>query len=132
MSATAERTRGEMSTEASKFKYFQDLIQAMIDAVEIFIREICVKFISLWIELINYQQEKSFDIQRFVALLAILYVICFIDLDFIPIIGKIDDIIVMHYSYHYCCNKKQTIVARKIYKDYELYFKVAAIIWLLY
>ena len=131
MSAVEDRTRGEMSTEASKFKYFKDLIQAIIDGIEIFIREICVKFISLWIELINYKQEKGFDLQRFVALLAILYVISFIDLDFIPIIGKIDDIIVMHYSYHYCCNKTKILLSER-HKDYELYFKVAAVIWLLY
>merc|ERR1719245_2941849 len=52
------------------------------------------------------------DLQRIVSLVAILYITSFLDFDLIPIVGKIDDIIVMFYSFHYCCNKKQAIIAR--------------------
>lgn len=122
-----------MSGEPSTFVMINDCLKAIMDAIEIFIREMCIKFIALWIELINYQQQKKeMDLQRIVSLVAILYITSFLDFDFIPIVGKIDDIIVMFYSFHYCCNKKQAIIARNIYKDYENWCKLVAIIWLLY
>ena len=125
-------TEGRMSGEASKFVIMKDCFRAILDAVDIFVREICVKFIALWIELVNYQQSKEFDLQRIVALLAILYIISFIDLDFIPFIGKIDDLFVLYYAYDYCCNKKQTDLARAIYKQYRTWWKPLALLWILY
>ena len=109
-----------------------DYFKVMIDAIQLFIDEMCIKFIALWIELINYQEKKEIDIQRIVSLISILYVICFIDLDFIPIFGKIDDLIVIHYSHRYCCDQKQTIMATELYQKYKTYIKITAIIWMLY
>lgn len=126
-------TPGEkMSTDASKFVIFKDCLKAVLDVIEVIIREISIKFISLWIELVNYRQQKEFDLQRFLALMAILYIICFIDFDFIPVFGKIDDLVVMYYAFNYCCNKRQAILAKAIYKEYELWCKIGVVIWILY
>eukprot|EP01084_Bolivina_argentea_P251506 421836_1 len=121
-----------MSTDASKFVIMKDFCKAVIDAIELFIRNICVKFIALWVELINYHQKEELDLQRIVSLLAIIYVISFIDLDFIPIVGKIDDIFVIYYAHGYCCNKKQTKLATKVYKTYKQWCQALAIIYILY
>mmetsp|Transcript_6373 Transcript_6373/g.10085 ORF Transcript_6373/g.10085 Transcript_6373/m.10085 type:complete len:131 (+) Transcript_6373:53-445(+) len=130
MSSTPEGSA--MSVEASKFVLIKDAAQAVLDVIEQILREISVKFIALCIELVNYKQQKEFDSQRLAALLAILYIISFIDWDFIPVIGKIDDLVVMYYAFQYCCNQKQEKLARTIYEEYRTYFNIAVATWLLY
>ena len=120
-----------MNAQPSKIKIIYDFCDALADALKLFIREMCVKFIALWIELLDYRQDKQINMKRIVSLLAIVYIISFLDFDLIPIIGNLDDVVVMHYAYHYSCNKDQDNRARAIYKDFKTLSQIIAYIWLL-
>lgn len=137
-----------METEPSTFCVVIDGCKAVRDAVEKFIAddglkaiqhevaqritEMCLQFICLLIIAVGNGTTTGFDNKRIVALLAIMYVVSFIDFDFIPILGNIDDILLMKRAYDYCCDETAKKTARIILKKNAVLFRMIAVCWLLY
>ena len=137
-----------MEGELSTLRIIVDGFKALRDAVELFIEEdgirwamdklslciaeICLRFMTLLMIAVGSGTLAGFDTKRMVAIFAVLYSLSFIDMDFIPILGNVDDLILMHFAFVYCCNESTTKTARIVLQKNETWCKMIAVAWLLY